>query len=167
MRGKPLSLRLADSSVPLALLCVLAAGGCDHPVGPEDAATLPHPALVSVELEYVQPAACITSSPSCSGRVVFFASWLPPGSEFALVLVPGTRIWRATADDVPVNYPPRGQPYEVQIFDPFIAAGATEGITANRITLGGEFLTRYTSVGTTSESALVFIDVNGQGHNGF
>jgi len=167
MRRKLLSLRLADTPVPLTLACLLAAFGCGRPVGPEDAAQLPNPTLVSVRVEYVQPAACLTSNPSCANRVVFFASWLPPGSEFALELVSGTRIWRATADDVPVNYPPKGEPYEVRIFDPFIAASATRGITANRITVGGEFLTKYSYVGTTSEGALVFIDVNGQGHNAF
>ncbi len=144
MRRKPWSLRLARTSVPIALVCLLTLPGCSHPVGPEDAAELPHPDLVSVRLEYLQP-----------------------GSEFALELVPGTRIWRANAENVPVNYPPRGGPYEVRIFDPFIAAGATGGITANGITVGGEFLTQYSKVGTLAESALVFIDVNGQGHNAF
>ena len=66
---------------------------------------------------------------------------------------------------MPVNFPPTpvSQPYLVRIYDPHIVGGPTEGITADRLKVGGEALTRFYSPGNPYESGLIYIDQNGQG----
>jgi hypothetical protein len=109
----------------------------------------------------------VAGSPRCSDNVVFFGSWMQIGEEFFLKKEPGRFVWRGTAPRVPVNFPPFGEPYYVRIYDPHIVGGPTEGITADRLKVGGETLTRFYSPGNPYESGLVFIDQNGQGHSPF
>src|SRR5258708_4101732 len=89
------------------------------------------------------------------------------GEESLLKREPGRSVWGGTAPRVPVNFPPRGEPYLVRIYDPHIVGGPTEGITADRLKVGGEALSRFYSPGNPYESGLVFIDQNGQGHSPF
>ena len=72
------------------------------------------------------------------------ASWMQPGEEFFLTQATRARyVWRGTALRVPVNFPPRGdRRTSVRIYDPHIVGGPTEGITADRLKVGGEALTR-------------------------
>jgi hypothetical protein len=53
------------------------------------------------------------------------------------------------------------------VFDPHLRGDSLGGLSANRITVGSELLTRLRDAGTTDESALVYIDENGLGHNPF
>ena len=135
--------------------------------GPDDAAQVNPPGTVSVTVEYEQIVECVAGSPRCADNVVFFGSWMTPGEEFFLRKEPGRYIWRGTAPRVPVNFPPRGEPYLVRIFDPHIVGGPTGGITAERLKVGGEALSRFYSPGNPYESGLVYIDENGQGHTPF
>jgi hypothetical protein len=66
---------------------------------------------------------------------------------------------------VPVNFPPRDLAYAVRVYDPHLAGNPSGGITAERLTLGGQLLTYFVDEDTPSESALVYIDDNGFGHN--
>jgi hypothetical protein len=150
------------------LVAALAAGSCYdfHLEGPEDASPVPTPRLVSVTIEYRQPNGCISSS-RCDDPVVFFGSWMQIGAEFALRRDPGNFTWRGVATGVPVNFPPRDQPYLVRVYDPFLRDSPTSGLTGERLRIGGEFLTRFDRPGGPEESALVYIDENGIGHNVF
>jgi hypothetical protein len=137
--------------------------------GPDEAPPVNPPGTVSVTVEYDQVPECVEGSPRCADNVVFFGNWMQPGEEFFLKKEPGRYIWRGTALRVPVNFPPStvSQPYLVRIYDPHIVGGPTEGITADRLKVGGEALTRFYSPGNPSESGLVYIDQNGQGHTPF
>ena len=68
-----------------------------------------------------------------------------------------------------MNFPPSAvsQPYLVRVYDPHIVSGPTGGVTADRLKVGGEPLVRFYSPGNPSESGLIFIDQNGQGHTPF
>jgi hypothetical protein len=147
----------------------LVVGGCYdfHQEGPEDPTPINPPRLVSITIEYVQPPGCLNRPPNCGEPVVFFASWTPPTASFRLLPDPGGLVWRGRVTGVPVNFPPRQDPYTVRIFDPHLVGLPTGGVTANRITIGGEKLTHFTETGTEKESALVYIDENGIGHNPF
>jgi hypothetical protein len=160
-------LRRVPQVVPLL---TLALGGCYdfHLTGPEDAAPLNPPATVSVTIEYRQPNGCLSApSPNCEEPVVFYATWLRPGAEVRLTKQPGGLIWRGTAQGVPVNYPPRDDPYQVRIYDPYLVASCAVGFSADRIVLGSEALVRTIGGGCQDQFALVYIDSNGQGHNPF
>lgn len=149
-----------------ALLALL--GGCYdfHLTGPEEAPPVPTPRLVSVTIEYRQPPGCLGGG-RCNDQVVFFGSWMRPGTEFALTRDAGNFVWRGVAYGVPVNYPPRENPapYEVRIYDPHLLASPTEGFAGERLTVGGESLKYVESPGRPDVHSLVFIDENGQGHN--
>jgi hypothetical protein len=148
----------------------LSASSCNafkRTAGPEEAPLVNPPGTVSVTVEYDQVPECVEGSPRCADNVVFFGDWMQPGEEFFLRKEPGRYVWRGTAPRVPVNFPPRGQPYLVRVYDPHIVSGPTEGVTADRLKVGGEALTRFYSPGNPSESGLVFIDQNGQGHTPF
>jgi len=153
----------------LRILAVAALGtaACFRLVGPEDPTPVDSPQLVAVRIEYRQPQGCTVPEAQCGGPVIFFASWKQEGGEFALSRVGDTNVWVGVAEAVPVNFPPRDDPYQVRVFDPFLAGDALVGITANRITVGGELLTRFANIGDEDESALVYIDDEGQGHNAF
>jgi hypothetical protein len=148
-------------------LIALAGAGCFRLVGPEDPDPVETPRLVPVRIEYRQPIGCTGSSQVCDAPVIFFASWKQEGGEFALQRVGDTNIWVGVAESVPVNYPPRDEAYAVRVFDPFLVAERLGGITANRITVGGELLVSFSNVGDIDESALVYIDEDGKGHNAF
>lgn len=150
------------------LLATIAGFACYdfHLTGPEDPPAVP-PALVSVSIEYRQPAGCNNTPAQCDNPVVFFGSWMHPGAEFALQRDTTGRVWRGTALSVPANFPPADEPYEVRIFDPHLAATPTGGFTGNRLTVGRQLLERLASLGTPREAALVYVDVNGEGHNPF
>jgi hypothetical protein len=151
----------------LAGLGALSCNAFRRTAGPEDAPPVNPPGTASVTVEYEQIVECVEGSPRCADNVVFFGSWMQPGEEFFLRKEPGRYIWRGTAPRVPVNFPPRGEPYLVRIYDPHLVGGPTEGITADRLKVGGEALSRFYSPGNPYESGLVFIDQNGQGHTPF
>lgn len=155
-------------AVPAALAAVLLTG-CPslRGVGPEDASPVPTPGLVSVTIEYRQPNGCINVATPCAGPVVFFATWMRPGAEFPLTPDAGNYVWRGTALGVPVNFPPAGDPYEVRIFDPYLADGPTGGFTAQRLKVGGEPVARLQDSGTANEHGLIYVDSNGFGRSPF
>ena len=136
-----------------------------HLSGPEDPAPLQVPAVVSVTVEYRQPNGCLNLASPCDEPVVFFGSWMRPGGEFRLTRDPGSFVWRGVAHGVPVNFPPRDQPYSVRVNDPFLRETCTEGFQAERIRLGGEALIRYEGGGCRDQAALAFVDDNGRGRN--
>jgi len=154
-----------------SLLCVL--GACllatacdDYRVdGPVDPEPLAPPRTVSVTVEYLQPNGCVEGSPRCADNVVFFGSWMRPGEEFFLRPQPGRFLWRGTATNVPVNFPPRGQPHAVVVYDPYLVGTPTAGLTASRLKVGGETITRFDSPGSPRETGLIYIDENGQGRD--
>ena len=160
--------RRAGSAAFLVAAAALAAACYDfHLEGPEDAPPVPVPRQVTVTVEYRQPRGCINESTPCQDPVVFFGSWMRDGGEFALAPIPGTFVWRGTARGVPVNFPPRDQPYLVRVFDPFLRESPTGGITAERLRIGNELIAKFDSPGGPEESGLVYIDDNGLGHNPF
>jgi hypothetical protein len=153
----------------LPCFAALLGGGCYdfHLFGPEDAPPVSPPRLVSVTVEYRQPNGCINERAACNTPVYFFGTWMRPGGQFALTPDPNGYIWRGVAEQVPVNYPPRGTPYEVRILDPYLLESPTDGFTAERLKVGGEAVTRIESPGGRNEHGLVYIDENGQGRNAF
>jgi hypothetical protein len=151
----------------LPLLIALAPACYDFRLtGPEDAAAVVPPNYVSVTVEYRQPNGCLSApSEGCDQPVVFFGSWMRSGGEFRLQRLPGSLVWRGTAVGVPVNFPPRDDPYEVRIFDPYLLESCAEGFSADRITLGGESLIKTNGHGCRDQAAFVFVDDNGRGHH--
>jgi len=133
------------------------------PGGPDPVAL---PRFVSVTIEYRQPS-CFNVSASCDGSVFFWGSWMRPGNEFALRPQPGGFLWTGTATGVPVNFPPRDQPYLVRIFDPYLLETSTIGFTASRLRVGGQAIVWFDSPGTPEEVGLIYIDDNGQGRSPF
>jgi hypothetical protein len=155
----------------LLVLCVLAGAGCDdlHLTGPEDPDPVLFPGLVDVTVEYRQPNLCFASS-NCEDPVVFFGSWLPVNQSVTLQRATAF-VWRGVARGVPVNFPPRDDPHVVAIYDPHLRDTELGGVTAGRLRVGGELLTMFVTgidaAGTPRESAFVYIDENGFGHNPF
>jgi len=151
-------------------LCLVVTA-CDdyHIDGPVDPEPLSPPRTVSVTIEYLQPNGCVEGSPRCDDNVAFFGSWMRPGEEFFLQPQPGRFLWRGVAHNVPVNFPPHfgSQPHAVVIYDPYVVGTPTAGLTAERLKVGGEAITRYDSPGTPREVGLIFIDENGQGRDLF
>ena len=150
----------------LLAACLLAAACDDYRLeGPVDPEPLAPPRTVSVTIEYLQPNGCVEGSPRCEDNVVFFGSWMEDGEQFFLQKQPGRFLWRGVATRVPVNFPPRGNPHAVRIFDPYLVGTATQGVTAERLKVGGEAIDRYDSPGTFREVGLIYIDANGQGRD--
>jgi hypothetical protein len=151
----------------LASIVVVSLAGCYdfHLTGPEDAPAVSGPGFVSVAIEYRQPNGCLGPHPDCDQPVIFSASWMRPGAEFRLTREPGGYVWRGVAHNVPVNYPPRDDPYAVRVFDPHLLLSCAEGYSADRISVGGEALTRWDGGGCRDQHALVYIDQNGRGRN--
>jgi hypothetical protein len=137
-----------------------------HSVGTEPDPYSP-PSLVSVTIEYHQPPECLAAADRCDGKVVFWGSWMVPGGEFSLAKDTGGHIWRGVAYAVPVNFPPRGDPYGVRVVDPYLYDSGSAGMTAERLAVGGEVLRWRTGEGTLDAHGLVYIDSNGQGRNPF
>ena len=160
----------------LLLVGALISGGCYdfHQVGPEDPSPVVRPSLVDVTVEYRQPNLCFASD-RCEDLVVFFASWLPmqtnpqgqPTGGYMFLQRISAYVWRGVAHNVPVNYPPRDDPHVVAVYDPHLRDTETGGVTAGRLVVGGQILTDLINAGTPKESAFVYVDENGQGHNPF
>ena len=151
----------------LILLAAVSGASCldkDVPAGPS---LVEVPGRVAVTVEYRQPNGCDNSVTNCDDRVVFFGSWMAVGNEILLNRVSGTLVWTGRAEGVPVNFPPADDAYRVRIYDPHLRDTATQGVTANRLKVGSQLLTKLVNLGTTSESGLVFIDAAGAGHNPF
>jgi hypothetical protein len=155
--------------VPLLAAAAAAAAGCDFQPDPvAGPAPLPGTRTVSVRIEYRQPATCVNLDRSnCIDPVFFLASWMHQGQSEEVILsaVPGSYVWAGTATGVPVNWPPTDQPHYVRVYDPHLKNTRTGGVTAARLTLGGQVLTQYDKPGTPDEAGLVYIDDDGIGHN--
>jgi len=149
------------------LVAAATLAGCDfQPDPPEGPSALAPARVVDVRIEYRQPQGCENANPErCVDLVWFFGSWMHPGEEIALEPVPGSYVWAGTATGVPVNWPPTDQPHLVRVFDPHLKDTPTGGVTAARLTVGGQILTQYDSPGTPQESGLVYVDDNGLGRN--
>lgn len=147
------------------LVVALTATGCDfQPDPPAGPAALAPTRLVDVRIEYRQPQGCENADPvHCGDLVWFFGSWMHPGEEIPLQPVAGSYEWAGTAPGVPVNWPPDDEPHLVRVFDPHLKDTPTGGVTAARLVVGGQALTRYDSPGTPQESGLVYVDDNGVG----
>jgi hypothetical protein len=156
----------ASGRLALGVLACLAAAGCwdfqkDVPDGPS---ALPVARYATVRVQYRQPNGCPNVTSPCDSRVVFFGSWMRPGEELLLDAGPGY-VWTGDATNVPVNWPPEESPHLVRIFDPHLSETETGGVTAARLIVGGQIVTDYDQVGTPSESAYVYVDDVGVGHN--
>jgi hypothetical protein len=170
-KRNPLDMRFRSAWPKAVVFAALLSTSCYdfHLTGPEDPAPVSPPFLVSVTVEYRQPNECVEGSPRerCDDKVVFFGSWMQPGGEFVLTREPGRFVWKGVATGVPVNYPPREQPHYVRVFDPHMVGAPTGGVAAERLTVGGEYITRFDKPGGTQESGLIYVDANGYGHNAF
>jgi hypothetical protein len=157
--------RLALRLVPLLL--AISAAACwdfqkDAPVSPS---AVPPGRYVSVKILYRQPAVCANDPVACDNLVVFFGSWMKPGEEIYLEEVPGSRTWAGVASGVPVNWPPVDSPHLVRVFDPHLVQTQTGGVTAARLTIGGQIIYSFDQPGTPQESGLIYVDDNGVGRN--
>jgi hypothetical protein len=157
------------SSRPAVALLALAFLGCPdlHLEGPEDPSPIAVPDRATITVEYEQPAGCISVTVNCLDLVVFLGSWMPPGGQIFLTPDATRRFWTARIPGVPVNFPPRGQPYEVRVYDPHLQETASLRYTGHRLRVGGESLTQIRRPGSRDEAALVYVDSTGQGHNPF
>ena len=172
-------MRLKDmrrlSSRLLPAFALISMGCLDfHQTGTENPTPVVRPMLVSVTVEYRQPNLC-SASDRCDDNVVLFASWLPmtldpqgrqTGGYMFLSRV-SAYAWRGVAQNVPVNYPPKDDPHVVAIYDPHLRDTPTNGVTASRLIVGQQNLTNLINAGTPRESAFVYVDENGYGHNPF
>ncbi len=162
---RPFFRRLA----PLLAVVAAAAAGCDFQPDPvAGPAPLPGTRTVSVRIEYRQPANCANlDRANCIDPVFFLASWMHPGQHEEVILtnVTGTYVWAGTATGVPVNWPPTDQPHYVRVYDPHLKNTPPGGVTAGRLTVGGQILTQFDKPGTPNEAGLVYIDDDGVGHN--
>jgi hypothetical protein len=151
-----------------AVLTALAAGSCYnfHLVGPEDPEPVAPPTLVSVTIQYEQLGNC-EGRPACSEPVVFSATWMRTGGEFSLEPVGTTHVWRGTALGVPVNFPPSTPPHGVRVRDPYLRDEPSQGLTSERLIVGGEVVRTHLGEGTPDAVGLIYIDPNGQGRNTF
>jgi hypothetical protein len=151
----------------VAFLSLLCSAGCFHETGPEHPDPVPVPTVVSVQVEYVQPNGCIATVYPCSDLVVFFGSWMGPNGPIRLVRQADGHVWTGVVTGVPVNFPPTGAPYNVRVYDPYLQTDTEARFTGQRLTIGGASLTHIDLPGGHDESALVYIDDTGQGHNPF
>lgn len=132
-----------------------------HMVGPEDPPPLKSPATVSVTVTYLRPSECVNAGAQCGGPVTFQASWMSLGTY--VTLQPSTaHTWVATIPDVPVNYP-GVDPHRVYAVDPFLRNTETAGVSADRLTVGGERIVKFENPGGSREQGLIYIDANGRG----
>jgi hypothetical protein len=174
--------RRSRGSTALRLICGAALGlivlgtGCTPEDVPDSPLPVAKPEVASITVEYRQPNYCANVTSSCDGSVVFYGSWMRSGGEIRLTNVPGSFVWTATVNAVPVNFPPPedytpGNPMEgayfVRIYDPFLRDTATSGVSGRRIRIGGQTLTILGDPDTSTEVAWVYVDANGVGHNPF
>jgi len=160
---RPTVLRAAAG---LPLFAALAGCYDFHKTGPSAPDPVPFPSTVSVRVEYVQPNGC-TAPTGCGDLVVFFGSWMRPGGEIQLARDPQSHVWTGVVTGVPVNFPPGGEPYRLRVYDPFLQDGASVRFTGQRVTLGGQVLSRTEKLSARDEAALAYVDSNGFGHNPF
>ena len=151
--------------VPLGL--ALGVVGCvdfqpDPPAGPNAVSAS---RFVTIQVQYRQPAGCENSQGTCAARVVFFGSWMRAGDEVLLDTPFGPNVWTGVVPNVPVNWPPSDQPHYVRIYDPHLQATSSGGVTAARLTVGGQTIYYFDSPGTPQESGLIYVDDNGVGRN--
>ena len=71
------------------------------------------------------------------------------------------------AQNVPVNFPPSGEPYRVKVYDPYLRDTLTEGFAAERLVLGGQRVLTIDGGGGRNEAGLVYIDEQGQARNAY
>jgi hypothetical protein len=135
--------------------------------GPEDPPAVANPALVSLTVVYQQPRECGGPPDRCDEPVRFYGSWMQPGTEFTLVRDPGNHVWRGTAYAVPVNFPPTGYPHEVRVFDPHMLNYPTEGMTAERLWIGGERVVSFVYPNDPRVFGEIYVDQDGAGHSPF
>jgi len=147
----------------LAMALALPACYDFHIVGPEDPPAVKVPGTVSVSVFYLRPVACVNTGASCAGPVTFHASWMKLGTS--LTLTQSTEhAWTATIPDVPVNYPGL-DPYRVYAVDPYLLDSPTAGISADRLTIGGQKIVKFDNPGGTREQGLIYIDASGYGRS--
>ena len=132
-----------------------------HIVGPEDPPPLKSPATVSVFVVYVRPSECVNTTSACGGPVSFTASWMKIGTSVTLQQSTA-HIWVATIPDVPVNFP-GVDPHRVYAVDPYLLDTPTGGISADRLTIGGERIVKFDHPGGPREQGLIYIDASGRG----
>ncbi len=145
------------------LALALALSGCYdfHTVGPEDPPAIKQPQTVSVSISYLQPLGCVPPGTNCGGPVTFHASWMPLGT-YATLQQSAAHTWTAAIPNVPINYP-GVDPYRVYAVDPYLRDTPTGGVSADRLTVGGERLVLFENAGGTREQGLIYIDANGKG----
>jgi hypothetical protein len=149
-----------------AALLAIGALSCDfQPEVEEGPSPLPGGRFATVRVEYRQPASCENVGAACDQLVVFFGSWMRPGQEIYLQDDPGSLVWTGTAVNVPVNWPPNDEPHYVRVYDPHLVNTLTGGVTAARLTVGGQAIYFYDQPGTPNESGLIYVDDNGVGRN--
>ena len=134
-----------------------------HIVGPEDPPPVKVPGMVSVTVVYLRPVACVNTGSSCAGPVTFHASWMKLGASLTLTQTT-EHAWTALVPDVPVNYPGR-DPYRVYAVDPFLLDSPTRGVSADRLTIGGQKVVQFENPGGTREQGLIYIDASGYGRS--
>lgn len=139
---------------------------CDLQPDPDQTPTaLPIGRFADVRILYRQPNGCANAAERCDDLVVFFGSWMKPGEEVILTETAGARQWTGIARRVPVNWPPVEEPHLVRVFDPHLVDSPTSGVTAARLSLGGQFVEHFDTPGTPTESGVVYVDDNGIGRN--
>lgn len=157
-----------------ALLLALAVAGtaCDFQKDPVEGPSAVSPGrVVTIKVEYRQPAGCQNETGSCDARVVFFGSWMKPqsagyeGDQVLLDASIGPNFWTGVVRNVPVNWPPNDFPHYVRVYDPHLQATSSGGVTAARLIVGGQAITEYDAPGTPQESGLIYIDDNGVGRS--
>jgi hypothetical protein len=162
---------MAPATKPIFRLTLLAAialvSGCYqfHLVGPSEPDPVTPPQSVSVTVEYRQPGSCAPDSSDCQVPVVFSGSWMNRAATFSLTRVGTTQAWRGTAYAVPVNFPPRGGPYSVQVYDPLLKNDPCQGYTAQRLVVGGESVRSLADENTPQARGLIYVDTEGHGRN--
>jgi hypothetical protein len=147
------------------LLALSAVVSCDfQPDPPASPAAVSVARYADVAIRYRQPNGCANIAARCDDLVVFFGSWMKPGEEIYLEET-GSYQWTGVASRVPVNWPPDDQPHLVRVFDPHLVDTANGGVTAARLSIGGQVVYYIDSPGTPAESGLIYVDDNGVGRN--
>ncbi|MBK5255201.1 MAG: hypothetical protein JJE39_04135 [Vicinamibacteria bacterium] len=154
-------MKLTLTGAALGLTLALPACYDFHTVGPEDPPPLKSPLTTSVAVLYQQPVGCVNTTSRCDGPVTFQTSWLRAG-DYVTLQQSSPHTWVATIRDVPVNFP-GVDPYRVYAVDPYLLDTPTAGISADRLTVGGERIVKIDNPGGTREQGLIFIDANGKG----
>ena len=156
----------------LLIALALAWSGCDFQKDPDEGpSALPSTRFVTVKVEYRQPAGCQNSQGTCDARVVFFGSWMRPkdssypGDQVLLDTQFGANFWSGYVTHVPVNWPPTDFPHYVRVYDPHLLDTPSGGVTAARLSIGGQMITEYDSPGTPTESGLIYVDDDGVGRS--